>query len=381
MEIRMSPAGRTGRTPHRRRLVARWVGLSAALSVLGLASLSAPVAWAARSEPSQPPWRHRGVWPIDPPHVILREYAPPPAPWLPGHRGVDLAARPGQVVRSAADGVVSYAGLLAGRSVVAVVHGSVRTTYEPVAPLVAVGTRVAAGALIGQLEDRPGHCGGRHCLHWGLLRDTEYLNPLALLRRGPSRLLPVWSTGSGAVPQGTGDQPGSAGAPPALSEALATVSTAIPPAVQPMSPARPVPRASPPDGRSAHSPPAASAPAAPEGPVSVVSSAVGLLLDPRVGVPGLTAASLLGLGLAHRRTRPRPRRRPPDDDPPIEPGPALLDPASPVAASAGRQLRLVLSPPTGAPLSSPVPSRDVVDLAAERARRRDARPDPPVLAA
>ena len=52
----------------------------------------------------------------------------------------------GQPVRAALPGTVTFAGMLAGRGVVVVDHGATRTTYEPVAATVAVGTPVAAGA-------------------------------------------------------------------------------------------------------------------------------------------------------------------------------------------------------------------------------------------
>ena len=39
-------------------------------------------------------------WPLDGSPAVVRGFDPPPQPWLPGHRGVDLAAPPGAVVRS-----------------------------------------------------------------------------------------------------------------------------------------------------------------------------------------------------------------------------------------------------------------------------------------
>jgi hypothetical protein len=135
------------------------------------------------------------VLPVGPPLVVLRPFRPPPfdAPWLPGHRGVDLAAAPGSPVRSTAAGTVTFAGPLAGRGVVAVTSGPLRWTYEPVLPAVRVGAQVTAGATIGRLEPATGHCGVRSCLHWGLLRGRAYLDPLAPL--GPLarrvRLLPL----------------------------------------------------------------------------------------------------------------------------------------------------------------------------------------------
>src|SRR4051812_3710912 len=60
--------------------------------------------------------------PLPGPPVVTRPFAPPPRPWLPGHRGVDLAAGPGTEVRAAAAGVVIFAGELAGRPVVSIAH-------------------------------------------------------------------------------------------------------------------------------------------------------------------------------------------------------------------------------------------------------------------
>lgn len=132
------------------------------------------------------PW----VWPLDGTRVVSRAFAPPQTRYGPGHRGADLPGRPGQPVRAAGAGRISYAGPLAGRGVVVVVHGDLRTTYEPVTAAVRVGQQVTAGQLIGGLAG--GHAGCTPaCLHWGLLRGNVYLNPVSLIRRGPSRLLPL----------------------------------------------------------------------------------------------------------------------------------------------------------------------------------------------
>ncbi|MFJ8226861.1 murein hydrolase activator EnvC family protein [Streptomyces griseus] len=140
-------------------------------------------------------------WPLAGRPAVLRGWEPPAGPYGPGHRGVDLAAGPGARVLAAADGRVSFAGRVAGRGVVAVeVAGSgsppLRTTYEPVRALVEEGVSMRAGQPVGVLEDGPFHC-DEGCLHWGLRRGDAYLDPLsllppALLRKGPSRLLPVF---------------------------------------------------------------------------------------------------------------------------------------------------------------------------------------------
>jgi len=142
--------------------------------------------------PSAPgDWR----WPLSPAPRVVRDYDPPPRPWLSGHRGVDLAARAGQPVYAAGAGQVTYAGRLAGQGVVTVAHGALRTSYLPVRPAVRPGRRVTAGQRLGVVEDVRGHCGRVLCLHWGLRLGSAYLDPLSLLGRGPVRLLPVWTPG------------------------------------------------------------------------------------------------------------------------------------------------------------------------------------------
>lgn len=122
-------------------------------------------------------------------------FDPPEQDWLPGHRGVDLAGDPGQRIQAAAAGTVSFAGIVAGVSVITVDHGSVRTTYQPVRALVSAGQQVTMGQPIGELEAGHEGCPAEACLHWGLRRGEEYLDPMSLLG-GPGdgsavRLLPA----------------------------------------------------------------------------------------------------------------------------------------------------------------------------------------------
>jgi murein DD-endopeptidase MepM/ murein hydrolase activator NlpD len=131
------------------------------------------------------------AWPLQPAPSVTHAFDPPGSPWGAGHRGVDLLGRPGQEVHAALAGTVTFAGTLAGRGVVVVDHGGRRTTYEPVDPSVAVGTPVGTGAVIGHLQGGLSHCFPQACLHWGLLRGEEYLDPLSLLGLGPVRLLPL----------------------------------------------------------------------------------------------------------------------------------------------------------------------------------------------
>ena len=131
------------------------------------------------------------AWPLSPAPVV-RGYHPPPAPWLAGHRGVDLSGVVGAPVVAAAPGTVVFAGEVAGRGVVSVRHpGGIRTTYEPVLPAVAVGSPVAAGGTIGTLIAGHEGCPVAACLHWGARRGADYLDPLALLGLRRVRLLPL----------------------------------------------------------------------------------------------------------------------------------------------------------------------------------------------
>ncbi|MFA6576758.1 MAG: M23 family metallopeptidase [Nocardioides sp.] len=138
-----------------------------------------------------------GGWPLRPVPEVVTPFDPPTTPYGPGHRGVDLAGRAGQTVRSALAGTVTYAGSLAGRGVVVVSHGATRTTYEPVTAGVAVGDPVATGTPLGSLQLSGSHCFPRACLHWGWIDGETYLDPLRLVGAGPVRLLPLWSDAVG----------------------------------------------------------------------------------------------------------------------------------------------------------------------------------------
>lgn len=156
-----------------------------ALPAHAAATATAAAASRAEDEPV-------GVWPLTPRPEVLARFDPPDVVWGAGHRGVDLAGRPGQPVRAALPGRVTFAGRIAGRGVVVVGHGETRTTYEPVATRVHVGDVLAGGEVLGSLELVGSHCFPRACLHWGWIRGETYLDPLRLVGGGPVRLLPLW---------------------------------------------------------------------------------------------------------------------------------------------------------------------------------------------
>lgn len=149
---------------------------------------------------SPAPVRPRGAW-LPPvgglPVTVVHRFTAPPGPYAAGHRGVDLAAAEGALVRAPAAGRVVFAGQVAGRPLVVLRHpGGVRTTYEPVAPSVSVGDDVDAGQPIGSLVTAASHCLPSACLHWGARSGTgeseRYVDPLRfLVGDGPVRLLPL----------------------------------------------------------------------------------------------------------------------------------------------------------------------------------------------
>lgn len=130
-------------------------------------------------------------WPLPGFPAVVRDFDPPPHPFGRGHRGVDLVGTPDAAVLAAGGGTVVFAGPLAGRGVVSIDHaGGLRTTYEPVLASVVARDIVTRGQQIGTLEPGHGGCSAPWCLHWGLRRGAEYLDPLQLLAPGRLRLMP-----------------------------------------------------------------------------------------------------------------------------------------------------------------------------------------------
>lgn len=172
-----------------RRLRALGACLAALVSVILIAAAPA----GADTEP-------HGVWPLRPQPEVVRGFDPPETTWGGGHRGVDLRGSVDQPVRTALAGRVAFVGVIAGVPMVVVDHGAVRTTYQPVAATVPVGTELAGGDVIGTLQWFGTHCLPAACLHWGLLEGDRYLDPLMLVGGPrPVRLLPL--TGGSPAPR------------------------------------------------------------------------------------------------------------------------------------------------------------------------------------
>lgn len=130
------------------------------------------------------PWR----WPVPPPIRVVAPFRAPPTPYAAGHRGIDIEAEPGAVVVAPAAGVVSFAGPVAGRGVLAIDHGDgVVSAIEPVEAVVIAGTTVAAGDVIGTVASG-GHCDAR-CVHFGVRVHGEYVSPFLFLGGLPRAVL------------------------------------------------------------------------------------------------------------------------------------------------------------------------------------------------
>lgn len=131
-------------------------------------------------------------WPLTPKPALVRPFRAPAQKWLAGHRGVDLAAAPGTVVKAPEAGTVSFAGVVVDRPVLTIDHGNgLKSSFEPVIASVARGETVEKGRAVGTIAGA-GHCPDGRCMHWGVRRDGEYVNPLQFVQDlRPSVLLPV----------------------------------------------------------------------------------------------------------------------------------------------------------------------------------------------
>lgn len=182
----MLPTARLG-------LLFRWIrraSIVAALALLCLVQLPASVGLTPLASPEgslegEPDFQV----PID--GETLRAFDPPQRDWMKGHRGVDLGGDLGQPVRAAGNGKVVYAATLVDRGVVSIDHPQgVRTTYEPISPVVRRGQNVKRGQIIGHLDRGSSHC-LQPCLHWGARTGPkEYIDPLALVNPPMIRLYP-----------------------------------------------------------------------------------------------------------------------------------------------------------------------------------------------
>lgn len=151
-----------------------------ALVAVLLLALAAP-AGAPLAAPGEAPGggaRRPWDWPSGHPVGIARAFDPPAQPWLAGHRGVDLDVGVASPVHAPADGVVVFAGTVVDRGVLSLDIDGLRSTFEPVEPLVVTGAPVVRGQVVATVS--PGHSPG--ALHWGVRTGPRtYVDPLRML--------------------------------------------------------------------------------------------------------------------------------------------------------------------------------------------------------
>ena len=137
--------------------------------------------------------------------AVVRGFDTRAGPFGPGHRGIDIAASVGELVRSPTAGRVVFAGRVAGRNWVSLlVAPGVLVTLGPLLDPVTTADRVRLRTPVGRVG--PGHApppvgragSGREgaTLHLSVRVDGVYVDPLAyLVDRPRPRLAPLLAPG------------------------------------------------------------------------------------------------------------------------------------------------------------------------------------------
>jgi murein DD-endopeptidase MepM/ murein hydrolase activator NlpD len=181
--------------------------LAAVLAAGAAAAVAAPVAAPAAvadrppSPPTaaSPPPRVPALWmPVV--GALVRGFDARAGPYGPGHRGIDVAAPVGALVRAPAAGSIVFAGQVAGTNRVSIlVAPGVLVTLGPLLDRPVTAGRVRSRVPVGRVG--PGHLAappgqGATTLHLSLRVDGEYVDPLAyLVDRPRPRLAPLPAPG------------------------------------------------------------------------------------------------------------------------------------------------------------------------------------------
>ena len=190
--------------PSRGRPVALAAGVVAAVVVTAVTLTTTPgpgrVGWGLPSRAAGAALVY--ALPVD--DVVVRRFERPAHRWSPGHRGVDIDAAVGTPVLAPGDGVVTFGDVVVDRGVLTIRHpDGLRSSLEPLEEMPAVGTEVRAGDVVGAVADDGTHCAPDDCLHWGVRRGEDYLDPLDLLPgASPVVLLATARVSSGRSPGG-----------------------------------------------------------------------------------------------------------------------------------------------------------------------------------
>lgn len=148
-----------------------------------IGSLGTPGYTAGMAGPPAGPAYGTYTWPVQGP--VLRGFEPPPDPYGAGHRGIDIGAPYGSTVVASQQGVVAFAGWVAGSLYISIDHpDGVRSTYSWLSGVtVAEGQSVLEGQPIGATGQGHPDLSNPH-LHFGTIFGTTYLDPMLLLERG-----------------------------------------------------------------------------------------------------------------------------------------------------------------------------------------------------
>lgn len=119
---------------------------------------------------------------------VTDKFRPPATPYGPGNRGWEYATTPGQPVKAAADGTVTFAGQVGGVLNVVIRHaGGVLTTYSKLHSIsVSRGQEIRAGDVVGVAGSG---------VYFGARCDGRYIDP-TLLFRSRVYLVPAGGAGS-----------------------------------------------------------------------------------------------------------------------------------------------------------------------------------------
>jgi hypothetical protein len=151
------------------RLVAGALALAVTTEAFSLAAAAG--ARASWEEPPSSTYRPPVSAPISDP------FRPPAGPYGAGNRGLEYDTEPGDPVLASADGIVVFAGPVAGTLHVTLRHGDgVRTSYSFLRAIdVVLGQRVRAGGPVGIAGER---------LHFGARSGDAYFDPASLFVGG-----------------------------------------------------------------------------------------------------------------------------------------------------------------------------------------------------
>jgi murein DD-endopeptidase MepM/ murein hydrolase activator NlpD len=120
--------------------------------------------------------------PVDAP--VVDGFRLPDGPYGAGNRGLEYATSPGDPVHAIADGLVVFAGPVAGSNAVTVLHpDGLRSSYSYLSEVSAdVGRHVSRGETVGRAGQT---------FHLGVRSGGTYLDPAALFTRTSVHLVPV----------------------------------------------------------------------------------------------------------------------------------------------------------------------------------------------